>query len=193
MLFRSDTTELRFADQGWYDKTGYHNAANDNYIVGPCSSCSGLLFNNWFVVDLASVSGPVSSLSLRLYSYDVTLSAGNYYLYDFGGSIEDLKTGGSGLVGIYNDLGSGAFFGSKFYSTSDSNAFHTISLNSAAVADFNNALNNGATQWALGGTFQPGTIEIPNPPIPEPETYAMLLAGLGLLGCMARRKKQQSI
>jgi hypothetical protein len=28
-------------------------------------------------------------------------------------------------------------------------------------------------------------------PIPEPETYAMLLAGLGLLGFMARRRKQK--
>jgi hypothetical protein len=27
-------------------------------------------------------------------------------------------------------------------------------------------------------------------PIPEPETYALMLAGLGLLGFMARRKKQ---
>jgi hypothetical protein len=29
-------------------------------------------------------------------------------------------------------------------------------------------------------------------PIPEPETYAMMLAGLGLLGFMSRRKKQSS-
>ena len=28
-------------------------------------------------------------------------------------------------------------------------------------------------------------------PVPEPETYAMLLAGLGLMGGMARRRKQQ--
>jgi len=27
--------------------------------------------------------------------------------------------------------------------------------------------------------------------VPEPETYAMLLAGLGLLGFMARRRKQK--
>jgi hypothetical protein len=30
----------------------------------------------------------------------------------------------------------------------------------------------------------------PPPPVPEPETYAMLLAGLGLLGFTARRKKR---
>ena len=28
-------------------------------------------------------------------------------------------------------------------------------------------------------------------PIPEPETYAMMLAGLGLMGFVARRRKQQ--
>lgn len=32
----------------------------------------------------------------------------------------------------------------------------------------------------------------PNSPVPEPETYAMLLAGLGLLGFTARRRKDLS-
>ena len=30
-------------------------------------------------------------------------------------------------------------------------------------------------------------------PVPEPETYAMLLAGLGLLGFMARRRKESAV
>ncbi len=29
-------------------------------------------------------------------------------------------------------------------------------------------------------------------PVPEPETYAMLLAGLGVMGAVARRRKQKS-
>lgn len=29
------------------------------------------------------------------------------------------------------------------------------------------------------------------PAVPEPETYAMLVAGLGLLGWVGRRRKQQ--
>jgi hypothetical protein len=29
-------------------------------------------------------------------------------------------------------------------------------------------------------------------PVPEPETYAMLLAGLGLMGFVARRRKQSA-
>ncbi|MDQ1813929.1 PEP-CTERM sorting domain-containing protein [Massilia sp. CCM 9210] len=31
--------------------------------------------------------------------------------------------------------------------------------------------------------------EVPTTPVPEPETYAMLLAGLGLVGFMSRRRK----
>lgn len=34
---------------------------------------------------------------------------------------------------------------------------------------------------------------VPTSPIPEPETYALLLAGLGLLGFHARRRKQKEV
>ena len=41
---------------------------------------------------------------------------------------------------------------------------------------------------ASGEIFQVGVA-----PVPEPETYAMLLAGLGLLGFVARRRSKKVI
>jgi hypothetical protein len=60
---------------------------------------------------------------------------------------------------------------------------------------FSESLAAGAYSFTVYGD-QPGvgfgvydmTVSVP---IPEPETYAMLLAGLGLLGVVARRRKQQ--
>ncbi|MDR3323361.1 MAG: PEPxxWA-CTERM sorting domain-containing protein, partial [Zoogloeaceae bacterium] len=53
--------------------------------------------------------------------------------------------------------------------------------------------------WAISPTQMPlGNMRVgahivynsnPAPAVPEPETYAMLLAGLGLVGLIARRRR----
>ncbi|MBP6505549.1 MAG: PEP-CTERM sorting domain-containing protein [Rhodoferax sp.] len=47
--------------------------------------------------------------------------------------------------------------------------------------------NNGAFMNASGEIGSPGAIAAA---VPEPETYAMLLAGLALVGAVARRRRQ---
>jgi hypothetical protein len=43
-----------------------------------------------------------------------------------------------------------------------------------------------------GAYFEVAALHITTPAVPEPETYAMMLAGLGLLGFAALRRKQQA-
>ncbi len=40
------------------------------------------------------------------------------------------------------------------------------------------------------GYFGPNLFTVAAPPVPEPKTYAMLMAGLGLLGLIARRRRK---
>jgi hypothetical protein len=41
-----------------------------------------------------------------------------------------------------------------------------------------------------GGFFGPNLFTVAAPPVPEPKTYAMLMAGLVLLGFIARRRRK---
>lgn len=180
--------DLSFADQGWYHQDGIHNPGNDNYFVGFCISSCGTPgeYRNWFAFDISNLSAPVSSLSLTLYSFDVTLTKGNYYLNDYTGSVASL-TGGTGGVAAFDDLGEGVSYGFRFYDQSESNTYQTIALNSGAVASLNAAISGSETTWAIGGAFTSG--DVPIPPVPEPQTYLLMAIGLGAIGWTARRRR----
>lgn len=63
--------------------------------------------------------------------------------------------------------------------------------NGGAIALWNNPSYPGATAANVGWREVSLTLDQQTAPVPEPEIYAMMLAGLGLLGVMARRKKQK--
>ena len=69
----------------------------------------------------------------------------------------------------------------------------SISGSNATAADIANALSN-VTALRIRGEYANGLVEttaldnVVLAPVPEPETWAMLVAGLGLIGALRRRK-----
>ncbi|MBA3755531.1 MAG: PEP-CTERM sorting domain-containing protein [Nitrosomonas sp.] len=83
----------------------------------------------------------------------------------------------------------GVSYGSFIYNPSDSDLFRSILLNADGISALNSAFGG---EFGIDGAVT-GGIEGEGPqPIPEPETYAMWLAGLGLLGFFGYRRKAKT-
>jgi hypothetical protein len=69
-------------------------------------------------------------------------------------------------------------------------AYGTVLANNAVLSAGGGHLEGNIIAKAMTAKVEIGFEPFhPTSPVPEPETYAMLLAGLGLVGFMARRRK----
>jgi hypothetical protein len=204
---RAATITLDAVDSGYYSELGDHVAANQYYYTGDDGYYES---RNWFVFDLASVSGTIVSASLRLHTY-YFLSYGQgsetYTLFDVTTPIASLIAGGTGLVGTFTDLGSGTVYGNRTYTAADEYKVRDIALLAAGV----NALQAAAGgQFALGGAlttlsgtnraqqyevvfggvggFRPQLV-LDVEPVPVPEPATLTLVGLGLAAAVVRRRR----
>lgn len=176
------------SDSGWWDGNFSHYEFNDNYLVGHATDVASQgEFNNYFTFDLSGISGTITTASLNLYTYQVAGSSIDYQLFDITSPLSDVRATGTN-TSIYNDLMTGISYGSFIYNSSDSNQFNSILLNSDGILALNSAIGG---EFGIGGAIM-GGIESPPLPIPEPQTYAMWLAGLGLLGFLGYRRKTKA-
>jgi hypothetical protein len=171
VLTLDGSTVLSNTDSGWYDGYFVTDPSNMNYFVGEG-------FNNWFVFDISQLSVPVTTASFTVYAYQSSEST-LYSMFDYAGSIAGL-VGGIGGAAVHDDLASGTLYGSGVVGAANSNSFVSFMLTTGAVTDLNTAIRKGQAQFVIGGTTAP---------VPEPETYALMLAGLGVVACAARRRK----
>ena len=99
------------------------------------------------------------------------------------GWLKFTNTTGSTFTGVLKleGVAAGGIYGpAQFFSNSGS---VTLSAGDSAYIVLNNESSN------YGGYNHPEVVGV----VPEPESYAMLLAGLGLLGFAARRRKQREV
>jgi hypothetical protein len=204
-LKMNGATTVLATRRGWVAQDGDNNydlannlgLADGNYIVGVCGSsdsCRGddLERNNYFTFDLANFD-PVQSAVLSLYQpldaytdfgaapglngFISFLPSHTYTLWD---ADSDLTLDG---VSIYNDLKSGISFGDATLTAASNGTFVNIVLNAAGLNAINSAIQNGGA-FQLGGSLNfPGTGAVP-----EPATWATMLAGFGLVGVASRRR-----
>jgi hypothetical protein len=121
------------------------------------------------------------------------------------GSMVNLMNTGAN-AGVYWDVGSSATLGSTTSFIGNILASASITLGSGATMGCGGAFastgavtmnNNTVSSGCMGGlrVAALGDVATSLPfasvsPVPEPETYAMFLAGLGIIGVVARRRTQ---
>lgn len=137
---------------------------HDLLEVGVGSTAGGALFDTF-----SFWLGSQSSVASSVVSFG-TVVGGAYSLYSFGAD---------GLKGTGDDVGIGAW---TFNGTP---SVHTVSL---ASGNYYYSVLGGAPGSASYVISSAATTA----PVPEPETYALLGAGLGIVGFLASRRRRES-
>lgn len=188
---------------GFFGKKGDHNPGSVHITENA---------NVYFVFDLSFLA--TAGIDLKnLTNARLELSAGRSYtptedfhlsLYDVSTNISELTAVQKDRADIFEDLQSGAVFGSiKLPYDFEPQTNYDISLNQDGL----NALKSSSGIFAVGGSFNQwlqmdldtaylhpedgewGLYLQFATPVPEADTFSMFLAGLGLFAAMARRRK----
>ncbi len=127
------TVTLDAANGGWFDQRGFRDATSDNYVVGNAPGLPNGRFRNFFVFDLAGISGTVVSARLSAANPSGHGTPSTYTVREVTTSPAVLAAGATDATAVYDDLGTGPTYGSV--SVSDSGASPVVvDVNEGGIA-----------------------------------------------------------
>jgi hypothetical protein len=201
---QASTLVLNSTAEGWINQFGVNNGLYtfSDYLAGNCNinDCTaegGGEFRNFFQFNVPTLGKHVASAVLQLRTETIILDQAPSLTYQV--------TSTSALT--FADLGAGTVYGSHTYGASDQGTVRDITLNSAALS----AIGTGGGLFTISGRVTSPTTFGPNAPeqlvfgssiypeqlilttaVPEPATWAVMLAGLSGLGAVVRRRRART-
>lgn len=149
-----------------------------------------------------SVTGPSVLNSWTFYG---TQLENTYFLFDVLDSSFSSITEGAGFAGTWSAANGGSWSfadistplssGSYLATLSFSGEYGTVSMKTGVYTAPAYLITDATLETESGeisGSYQYSASMTPVTAVPEPESYAMLLAGLGLMGAIARRRSRKA-
>jgi hypothetical protein len=194
------TIETGFSSTGQQIDAAAYKSAVDAAVSSPSNGYGSTIVPIYNISNHSLFSNGSSTDIAFKSTIEFYVSAANAGAWDFRAGVDFGRGGALFIDGIAYDFKSNDMWWNGNYS----DALQFLSATSLNLAAGNHTLNiygfEGCcdgyqqVQFSIGGepftTF--GATDNLSP-IPEPETYAMLLTGLGLIGFMARSRKQSII
>lgn len=145
-------------------------------IIGPTGGWD-LIPGHGYYIDLDGSTGKAG-----LFANSIAVTAGQSYTLSFSLAGNQRASYGTGGDSVTVNFGTS----SQVISRAETDGFQTFSLSYTALAD-----GNAAFSFRNAGGDNIGALldNVVVTSVPEPTTYAMLLAGLGLMGAVARRRR----